>query len=123
MLTNEELEILREQLGKELAGIIIRAHATVDAEIIQLCVHLDRNSIAEHAMNPPADMTGWKKTVEVELDLRSAEVLFALQRMKAKKYGTCGGCGAAVSFEELLLNPWERFCARCRANMAKAVSN
>ena len=110
MLTNEEEEYLRHRLGCQLARIILDAHTTVDAEILMLCSKLDGIDRTRSSPLGYADLNGWKKTIHVELDMRAAEVLCALQRVRENIYGRCIECGAELLFDELNVNPTERFC-------------
>ena len=41
------------------------------------------------------------------------EVTVALRRLDEGRYGTCAGCGDAISTERLRLRPWATTCTRC----------
>jgi RNA polymerase-binding transcription factor DksA len=111
MLKDEEQECLKQKLKEMLARILHDVHVAVDAEILFLCLQLDRErELRSHG----ADLRGWKKSVKVEVDFQTVEVLNALRRFSENTYGRCLQCNAELLFEELKANPSEEFCASCR---------
>ena len=123
MLTDEEQDYLKQKLGCQLARIILDAHATVDAEIVLLCSKLDRMDGEQWQRMYGGDLSGWKKVINVELDMHVAEVLRALSRMKENTYGKCVQCYAELSFSELQSNPTEQICADCRVEHRQTQHN
>ena len=123
MLTDEEQDYLKQKLGCQLASIILDAHATVDAEIVLLCSKLDRMDGEQWQRMYGGDLSGWKKVINVELDMHVAEVLRALSRMKENTYGKCVQCYAELSFNELQSNPTEQICVNCRVEHRQTQHN
>jgi len=123
MLTDEEQDYLKQKLGCQLASIILDAHATVDAEIVLLCSKLDRMDGEQWQRMYGGDLSGWKKVINVELDMHVAEVLRALSRMKESTYGGCIQCYAELSFNELQSNPTEQICVNCRVEHRQTQHN
>ena len=120
MLTDEEQDCLKQQLGCMLARILIDAHVAVDAEILLLCAKVEEDN---QLLAQGFDRSGWKKTIKVELDMKALEALCALRRVRENKYGRCVQCTEELLFDELLLNPVERFCARCRVQHKELHEN
>jgi len=123
MLTVEELENIKERLGKQFAKIVMEAHATLDAELVHLCSEVDSTRGEEHLKALGGDLCGLKKVIGVELDLSAVEILSALCRIGENTYGRCMECGADLPGPLLQSHPTERFCSCCRVNHRQLEHN
>ena len=55
--------------------------------------------------------------VEHSLELKLQDVVLALRKIKASKYGKCEKCGKNISLERLKACPEARLCIKCQAKI------
>lgn len=108
-LTEQELQLLKEQLEKE-AGELEPAlmAAKKDAEFGSDIDHFDEEADEAEEF---ANNLGLRETLKE----RMADIELALEKMEKGGYGKCENCKNDISFEILKVNPESRLCKSCKS--------
>jgi DnaK suppressor protein len=113
--------------------------AQLEAELLRRQNELDRRvadhqgglSRAEHArevLSQDSDDVSHREA-EREMDMALGDreigelgaVSAALRRLKEDRYGQCAGCGDAIAFERLKVEPWALRCVDCESRRERAA--
>lgn len=113
MLTEKERREFKRALEQEFVIIRNNATAAFDAECICLCAKLDKLCHQPTLAGLGSDLRDFKKQVRIDLDLHAVEILSALHRISEGTYGRCVECREDLTYDELRVNPAQRFCSRC----------
>ncbi|MBU6141775.1 TraR/DksA family transcriptional regulator [Patescibacteria group bacterium] len=110
MLTEKEMQALKEQLEKEAGEL--------DAEVARHSKTPDFGDDVEgEDMSEEADEaeeTGNELGITTALKERLAEIEHALGKIDSKEYGKCEQCGKAIPLEVLKIDPESRLCKACK---------
>lgn len=112
MLTNEQLNVIREMLQKELAEIEERNREKVN--------EMERKKDQDTFRGDEADQANYLEQRNRLLRLRDRDrklinkIRETLQKIDNNEYGLCESCGCEISFERLKLRPVASLCIECK---------
>jgi DnaK suppressor protein len=109
-LTDAQVEMLRAELER-LERRLARSERTAAAAAKP--VTLDQTSVGRLSRIDAIANQGMTVGLRARDEGRRAQVAAALSRMDEGTYGSCGGCGAGIPFERLMVFPEATTCARC----------
>ena len=110
MLTEKELQNLKEQLEKEAAELEVQLSSASKKPEFGSDVESDFSEEADEAAEFAKDL-GVQDTVKGRLN----DVEHALDKITRNQYGKCEKCGMDISMDVLKVAPESRLCKSCKA--------
>ncbi len=116
-LTPEELNSLKDILEDQLRDIMTQSRDAVS----------ELTEVREQDPDP-LDLAVSESNREFTLRLADRErrllskIKYALERIQNGEYGTCEGCGAAITFKRLMARPVATLCIDCKTEAEQVES-
>jgi DnaK suppressor protein len=111
-LTPEQLNALNEVLEQQLAELLSESRDNVHTLTEQRELDADQLDLA---------VTESNRDFALRLADRERRLLrkikLAMERMRQGEYGTCEGCGAAITFPRLMARPVATLCIDCKTEV------
>jgi len=110
MLTEKELQDLKEQLEKEAGELEAQLKTVSKAPDFGSDTETDFSEEADEAEEFSNDLG-----LQEALKTRLQDIEAALDKMARNEYGKCEKCGMDIELEVLKINPESKLCKMCKA--------
>lgn len=109
-LAPEQIAQIRDELLRALARLERSLKASGEAARLS---DLEQDTVGRLSRIDAIQNQTVTRSLEERERTQLSQIADALRRMEEGTYGLCGGCGAAIPFERLLIYPETRACTPC----------
>ena len=109
-LAPEQMGQIRDELLRALSRLERSMKITGSAARLS---DLEQDTVGRLSRIDAIQNQGLTRSLEERERTQLTQIADALRRMEEGTYGACGGCGAPIPFERLLIYPETRACTAC----------